>query len=119
MVKIRLTRPPSGRSGGPRFIPAGRLMICEWPKETAPTLGGQLGPLWAEMCRWGDRHDSDVGLRSAVANKFRVTYACVYRKPKSERSGDEVVCRGKAQFLRGCESLPARVAPAGSNRSRR
>ncbi len=55
MVKIRLTRPPSGRSGGPRFIPAGRLMICEWPKETAPALGGQLGPLWAEMCRWGDR----------------------------------------------------------------
>jgi general secretion pathway protein N len=43
----------------------------------------------------------------------------VYRKPKRERSGDEVVCRGKAQFLRGCESLPARVAPAGSNRSRR
>ena len=44
---------------------------------------------------------------------------CVYRKPKRERSGDEVVCRGKAQFLRGCESLPARVAPAGSNRSSR
>jgi hypothetical protein len=38
---------------------------------------------------------------------------------KPDHSGDEVVCRGKAQFLRGCESLPARVAPAGSNRSRR
>ena len=38
---------------------------------------------------------------------------------KSDYSGDEVVCRGKAQFLRGCKSLPARVAPAGSNRSRR
>ena len=45
--------------------------------------------------------------------------ACVYRKPKPGRSDDEVVCRGKAQFLRGCKSLPARVAPAGSNRSRR
>jgi hypothetical protein len=44
---------------------------------------------------------------------------CVYRKPKPGRSDDEVVCRGKAQFLRGCKSLPARVAPAGSNRSRR
>src|SRR5438552_1196475 len=30
-----------------------------------------------------------------------------------------IVCRGKARFLRGCKSLPARVAPAGSNRSRR
>ncbi|HMJ41346.1 MAG TPA: hypothetical protein VK522_03570 [Pseudolabrys sp.] len=39
--------------------------------------------------------------------------------PNPDHSGDEVVCRGKAQFLRGCESLPARVAPAGSNRSRR
>jgi hypothetical protein len=29
------------------------------------------------------------------------------------------VCRGKARFLRGCKSLPARVAPAGSNRSSR
>jgi plasmid stability protein len=29
------------------------------------------------------------------------------------------VCRGKAPFLRGCKSLPARVAPAGSNRSNR
>ena len=27
------------------------------------------------------------------------------------------VCRGKARFSRGCKSLPARVAPAGSNRS--
>jgi|ERR1700730_11939768 hypothetical protein len=27
---------------------------------------------------------------------------------KSDYSGDEVVCRGKAQFLRGCKSLPAR-----------
>src|SRR5713101_3900318 len=34
-----------------------------------------------------------------------------------EREGN--VCRGKARFLRGCKSLPARVAPAGSNRSRR
>src|ERR1700751_3773061 len=44
---------------------------------------------------------------------------CVYRKLKLGRSGGEVVCRGKARFLRGCKSLPARVAPAGSNRSRR
>jgi hypothetical protein len=29
------------------------------------------------------------------------------------------VCRGKARFLRGRRSLPARVAPAGSNRSSR
>jgi hypothetical protein len=43
----------------------------------------------------------------------------VYRKLKSDYNGDEVVCRGKAQFLRGCKSLPARVAPAGGNRSRR
>ena len=48
---------------------------------------------------------------------FDVT--CVYRKLKLGRSGGEVVCRGKARFLRGCKSLPARVAPAGSNRSRR
>src|ERR1700688_2988164 len=32
---------------------------------------------------------------------------------------EAIVCGGKAQFLRGCKSLPARVAPAGSNRSRR
>src|SRR5216683_8129252 len=36
---------------------------------------------------------------------------------RGEREGN--VCRGKARFLRGCKSLPARVAPAGSNRSRR
>ena len=29
------------------------------------------------------------------------------------------VRRGKARFLRGCKSLPARVVPAGSNRSSR
>ena len=48
----------------------------------------------------------------------RDTLACT-KNLKSDHSGDEVVCRGKAQFLRGCEPLPARVAPAGSNRSRR
>ena len=37
--------------------------------------------------------------------------------PRGERGVS--VCRGKAWFLRGCKSLPARVAPAGSNRSRR
>jgi hypothetical protein len=48
----------------------------------------------------------------------RMTVVCT-ENLKSDYSGDEVVCRGKAQFLRGCKSLPARVAPAGSNRSRR
>jgi hypothetical protein len=28
-------------------------------------------------------------------------------------AGGVIVCRGKARFLRGCKSLPARVAPAG------
>ena len=39
------------------------------------------------------------------------------RTVKSRGSG--AVCRGKARFLRGCKSLPARVVPAGSSWSRR
>ena len=43
----------------------------------------------------------------------------VAKEPGHRGEHDISVCRGKARFLRGCKSLPARVAPAGSNRSRR
>src|SRR5712691_12992606 len=43
----------------------------------------------------------------------------VANKPGHRGEHEGNVCRGKARFLRGCKSLPARVAPAGSNRSRR
>src|SRR6476619_4923976 len=81
-------------------------------------------------CRYSGRYQANYDTTTWVTSAVQAmplsisrgsTFACtcVYRKPKSERSGDEVVCRGKARFLRGCKSLPARVAPAGSNRSRR
>jgi hypothetical protein len=41
------------------------------------------------------------------------------KKARSPGRSRISVCRGKARFLRGCESLPARVASAGSNRSSR
>src|SRR5450631_3513462 len=41
------------------------------------------------------------------------------KQPGHRGEYDISVCRGKARFLRGCKSLPARVAPAGSNRSSR
>jgi hypothetical protein len=41
------------------------------------------------------------------------------KKARSPGEYEGNVRRGKARFLRGCKSLPARVAPAGSNRSRR
>jgi len=66
-----------------------------------------------------NRHgDCPRAIRLHLGDQPRA-HGCVYRKLKSDYNGDEVVCRGKAQFLRGCKSLPARVAPAGSNRSRR
>src|SRR5229473_3591521 len=43
----------------------------------------------------------------------------VAKEPGHRGEHEGNVCRGKARFLRGCKSLPARVAPAGSNRSRR
>src|SRR5450631_152225 len=45
--------------------------------------------------------------------------ATVAKEPghRGERGGN--VCRGKARFLRGCKSLPARVAPAGSEQAGR
>jgi hypothetical protein len=45
--------------------------------------------------------------------------ATVSTKPDHRGERGVSVCRGKAWFLRGCKSLPARVAPAGSNRSSR
>src|SRR6266571_3631202 len=44
------------------------------------------------------------------------TVATVHGSPGRARYK---VRRGKARFLRGCKSLPARVVPAGSNRSSR
>src|SRR6202022_323986 len=43
----------------------------------------------------------------------------VAKEPGHRGEPDISVCRGKARFLRGCKSLPARAAPAGSNRTRR
>jgi hypothetical protein len=43
----------------------------------------------------------------------------VAKEPGHRGEHEISVCRGKARFSRGCKSLPARVAPAGSNQSSR
>jgi hypothetical protein len=60
-------------------------------KRTAPTSGaGRVGPSLGS-CRWGNRHKADVGLRSAAANKFRVTHPTV--RPAGQGSGTAIITK--------------------------
>jgi hypothetical protein len=52
---------PGERTGAPARV-----------QKKRPQLGGQAEAALG-LCRGAERHDSDVGLRSAAANKFRVT----------------------------------------------
>src|SRR5713226_132663 len=75
-----------------------RSRVVLTPRRWRQVRGGQVGPT-------GRRQNLNP-------------LATVAKEPgHQEHEGN--VCRGKARFLRGCKSLPARVAPAGSNRSRR
>ena len=58
-------------------------------------------------------------LKGVSSRRLKQEFPAIQAFWSVRNSRGVLVCRGKAQFLRGCKSLPARVAPAGSNRSRR
>ena len=59
---------------------------------------------------------TNVGWDAVDASSATDERACLWT---AKPCGSGAVCRGKARFLRGCKSLPARVVPAGSSWSRR